>query len=133
MKSVLITLLFVAGSFAGMAQSQSEMNKQAGLEYKEADKKLNTIYQEILKKYAANKTFINNFKDAQRLWVQLRDAQLKAMYPESAKSYGSMFPVCKANYLTELTNQRTDAIRVWLNGLPPGETCNGSVGATTAQ
>ncbi|MBC9931632.1 lysozyme inhibitor LprI family protein [Chitinophaga qingshengii] len=131
MKSVLITLLFVAGSFAGMAQSQSEMNKQAGLEYKEADKKLNTIYQEILKKYAANKTFINNFKDAQRLWVQLRDAQLKAMYPESAKSYGSMFPVCKANYLTELTNQRTDAIRVWLNGLPPGETCTGSVGATT--
>lgn len=130
MKSVVITLLIVAGSLTGMAQSQSEINKQAGLEYKEADKKLNTIYQEILKKYAANKTFITNFKEAQRLWVQLRDVQLKAMYPEAAKSYGTMFPACKANYLTELTNQRTDAIRVWLNGLPAGETCTGSVGAT---
>lgn len=130
MKSLLITLLFVAGSLTGMAQTQSEMNKQAGQEYKEADKKLNTIYQEILKKYAANKTFITNFREAQRLWVQLRDAQLKAMYPESAKNYGSMFPMCKANYLTELTNQRTEAIRVWLNGLPPGETCSGSIGAT---
>ncbi|SKA15564.1 Uncharacterized conserved protein YecT, DUF1311 family [Chitinophaga eiseniae] len=130
MKSLLITLLFVAGSLTGMAQTQSEMNKQAGQEYKEADKKLNTIYQEILKKYAANKTFITNFREAQRLWVQLRDAQLKAMYPGSAKNYGSMFPMCKANYLTELTNQRTEAIRVWLNGLPPGETCTGSVGAT---
>ncbi|QJB34472.1 DUF1311 domain-containing protein [Chitinophaga oryzae] len=130
MKSLLITLLFVAGSLTGMAQTQSDMNKQAGQEYKEADKKLNTIYQEILKKYAANKTFITNFREAQRLWVQLRDAQLKAMYPGPAKSYGSMFPMCKATYLTELTNQRTEAIRVWLNGLPPGETCTGSVGAT---
>ncbi|WP_212000968.1 lysozyme inhibitor LprI family protein [Chitinophaga sp. HK235] len=130
MKSFFIALLLMAGSIAGVAQTQAEMNKQAGLEYKEADKKLNTIYQEILKKYTANKTFINNFKEAQRLWVQLRDAQLKAMYPESAKSYGSMFPACKSNYLAELTNQRTEALRVWLNGLPPGETCTGSVGAT---
>lgn len=128
MKSLFIALLLVAGSITGFAQTQNDMNKQAAQEYREADKKLNTIYQQILKEYAANKTFIGNFKDAQRLWVQLRDAQVKAMYPESAKSYGSMFPLCKSSYLTELTNQRIETIRVWINGLPAGETCTGSVG-----
>ncbi|CAL1521135.1 lysozyme inhibitor LprI family protein [Chitinophaga sp. MM2321] len=127
MKSLFMALLLMAGSFTGFAQSQAEMNKQAAQEYKDVDKKMNTVYQLILKDYAANKTFINNFKDAQRLWVQLRDAQLKAMYPESAKSYGSVFPMCKANYLAELTNQRLDAIKVWINDTPQGDVCTGSI------
>ncbi|PSL49338.1 uncharacterized protein YecT (DUF1311 family) [Chitinophaga niastensis] len=128
MKSFFIFILLITGSMVAFSQSQSEMNKQAGTEYKEADKKLNEIYQLILKDYAANKTFISNLKEAQRLWIQLRDAQVKVMYPASAKSYGSVFPSCKANYLTELTHQRTDALRVWLNGLPQGDVCSGSVG-----
>lgn len=118
----------MTGGFAAFSQSQGELNKQAAQEYKDADKKLNEIYQLILKDYAANKTFIQNLKDAQRLWIQFRDAQVKAMYPASAKSYGSVFPMCKANYLAELTHQRTDALRAWLNGLPQGEVCTGSIG-----
>ncbi|MBO9727040.1 MAG: DUF1311 domain-containing protein [Chitinophaga sp.] len=129
MKSLLIfLLLMMTGGFAAFSQSQGELNKQAAQEYKDADKKLNEIYQLILKDYAANKTFIQNLKDAQRLWIQFRDAQVKAMYPASAKSYGSVFPMCKANYLAELTHQRTDALRAWLNGLPQGEVCTGSIG-----
>lgn len=128
MKSLFIFLLLVTGSVAAFAQSQGEMNKQAGQEYKEADKKLNEIYQLIIKDYAANKAFIQNLKEAQRIWIQFRDAQAKAMYPAAAKTYGSVFPMCKANYLTELTHQHTEALRVWLNGLPQGDACSGSIG-----
>ncbi|MDR6566165.1 Protein of unknown function [Chitinophaga ginsengisegetis] len=128
MKSLVLFLLLVTGSMAAFSQSQSELNKQAGQEYKEADKKLNDIYQLILKDYAANKAFIKNLKDAQRIWIQFRDAQVQAMYPAAAKSYGSAFPMCRAGYLTELTNQRTEALRVWLNGLPQGDVCTGSIG-----
>lgn len=128
MKSLFIFLLLATGSVAAFAQSQGEMNKQAGQEYKEADKKLNEIYQLIIKDYATNKAFIQNLKEAQRIWIQFRDAQVKAMYPAAAKTYGSVFPMCKANYLTELTHQRTEALRVWLNGLPQGDVCSGSIG-----
>ncbi|WP_142684509.1 lysozyme inhibitor LprI family protein [Chitinophaga polysaccharea] len=128
MKSFFIFLLLISGAMAAFSQSQSELNKQAGQEYKNADKKLNDIYQLILKDYAANKAFIKNLKDAQRIWIQFRDAQVQAMYPAAAKSYGSVFPMCRANYMTELTNQRTEALRVWLNGLPQGDVCTGSIG-----
>ncbi|MET3875248.1 lysozyme inhibitor LprI family protein [Chitinophaga sp. OAE865] len=128
MKSFFIFLLLISGAVAAFSQSQSELNKQAGQEYKNADKKLNDIYQLILKDYAANKAFIKNLKDAQRIWIQFRDAQVQAMYPAAAKSYGSVFPMCRANYMTELTNQRTEALRVWLNGLPQGDVCTGSIG-----
>lgn len=128
MKSLLIFLLLMTGGFAAFSQSQAELNRQAAQEYKDADKKLNEIYQLILKDYAANKTFTQNLKDAQRLWIQFRDAQVKAMFPAATKSYGTVFPMCKANYLAELTHQRTDALRVWLNGLPQGDVCTGSIG-----
>ncbi|WP_143308772.1 lysozyme inhibitor LprI family protein [Chitinophaga vietnamensis] len=128
MKSLILCLALLAASIAGFAQSQGDMSKQAAQEYKEADKKLNTIYQAILKDYAANKKFITNLKEAQRLWVQLRDAQVKTMYPEAASTYGSVFPMCKANYLTELTQQRIEALQVWLSGRKEGDACNGSVG-----
>ncbi len=131
MKSLLLFLLLTTGSMAAFSQTQSQMNKQAGQDYKEADKKLNEIYQLILKDYAANKAFISHLKDAQRIWIQFRDAQVKAMYPGPAKSYGSIFPMCYSNYLTELTHQRTEALRVWLNGLPQGDACSGSIGDKT--
>ncbi|MFY0253014.1 lysozyme inhibitor LprI family protein [Chitinophaga sp. 30R24] len=128
MKSFIISFMLIAGNMATYAQSQAEMNKQAAQEYKDADKKLNDIYQSILKDYAANKPFIQNLKEAQRLWVQFRDAQVKTMFPAAAKTYGSVFPMCRANYLSELTHQRSEALRVWLSGLPQGDVCTGSIG-----
>lgn len=129
MKSLFVFLLLITGSIAAFSQSQAELNKQANQEYKDADKKLNEIYQRIQKEYAGNKNFVHNLKDAQRIWIELRDAQLKMMYPESAKNYGSIFPVCKANYLTLLTQQRIETLRAWLTQQPKdGDVCTGSVG-----
>ncbi|RFS23428.1 DUF1311 domain-containing protein [Chitinophaga silvatica] len=127
MKQILLLVLFLYGSIAVYSQSQSELNNRAKKEYKEADKELNEIYQLVLKEYARNKTFIQRMKDAQRSWVLFRDAELKARYPNDAKSYGSIYPMCEANFLKELTEQRSATLRTWLNVMKP-DACQGSIG-----
>lgn len=107
-------------------QSQTALNRQAGNQYQKADKELNAVYQKILKDYAKKRVFITKLKNAQRLWVQLRDAELEARFPEP-NQYGSALPSCRAIYLADLTRQRTKFLRTWLNGIPEGDVCNGSV------
>ncbi len=94
-----LSLLFLLSllSFATYAQSQMEMNESAGKEYEKADKELNHIYQQILKKNAADTAFTKNLKIAQRIWVQFRDAEMKMKYPDREDGYyGSIFPLCWA-------------------------------------
>lgn len=119
-------ILFVALHFTAYSQSQTAMNRQAGSKYQKADKELNAVYQKILKEYAKQPIFISKLKNAQRLWIQLRDAELDARYPEP-NQYGSALPSCRAIYLTELTHQRTKFLKTWLIGIPEGDVCNGSV------
>lgn len=98
----------------------------AGDSYAKADRELNLVYQKILKEYAAQPKFIQKLKTAQRLWVQLRDAELAARYPDSG-SYGSSEHQCESLYLENLTKERTKFLRVWLTGIPEGNICSGSV------
>lgn len=123
----------LAGIFCFMAsfcfcQSQGDMNKEADLDFRKADKELNLVYQKVLKEYAGDKLFVKNLKNAQRLWVQLRDAEMLAKYPETdSHAYGSAHPMCWSMYLTELTQERIKRLKVWVNGLDEGDICNGSV------
>ena len=104
------------------------MNQDAAGEFKAADKELNAIYQQILEDYADDDVFLANLKEAQRCWINFRDAQLKMKYPDREPGYyGSIQPVCEANYLAELTQERTKALQVWLDGAVEGDTCAGSV------
>jgi len=105
-----------------------EMNETAFKNYEKADKELNTTYQKIIKEYSADAEFIKNLKAAQRIWVQFRDAEVKAMYPDREPGYyGTIQPVCKYNYLTELTEQRIKTLKMWLDGVTEGDVCSGSI------
>jgi len=126
MKILIAALLVLVFSASGYAQSQSQMNIDAYAGYKKADKQLNTVYQTILQQYASNPAFIKNLKVAQRLWVQLRNADVAAKFPETG-TYGSVEPMCRAGYLTTYTENRTRFLRVWLDGITEGDVCNGSV------
>lgn len=108
------------------AQTQAEINSSAYVNYRKADKELNTVYQSILKQYAVQPVFIQKLKAAQRIWISFRAAELAARYPEAGK-YGSSEPICRAAYLESLTRDRIKTLKVWLDGLPEGETCMGSV------
>lgn len=121
-----IVMLIATTAAGARAQTQGALTANAGVAYQKADKELNRVYQKILKEYASQPLFIKKFKAAQRLWVQLRDAELAARYPASG-SYGSAGPMCENIYLEDLTKQRTKFLRQWLDGVPEGDVCNGSV------
>jgi len=109
-------------------QSQGEMNEDAIKGYQKADKELNTIYQKILKEYAEDTVFIKNFKSAQRLWVQFRDAEMKALYPDREDGYyGSVLPMCWYTSITQLTDERAKTLNIWVTGVREGDVCSGSV------
>ena len=109
-------------------QSQGEMSNGAAQRYQQADKALNTTYQKILKEYKEDTAFIRNLKNAQRAWIQFRDAEMKAMYPDRKPGYyGSVQPMCWYNYKARLTEEREAKLKIWLEGIPEGDVCAGSV------
>ncbi|HMW39466.1 MAG: DUF1311 domain-containing protein [Saprospiraceae bacterium] len=127
MKNIIFTLI-VASNFC-FSQTQSKMNQDADANYKKADKELNLVYNKILNDYKDDKIFIAKFKAAQNAWIKFRDAEMNALFPEEDKKtqYGSVFPMCWSNALTDLTKQRIMKLKVWLNGIEEGDACAGSV------
>lgn len=113
-------------SGSSYAQSQSGLTSSAANSYKQADGELNKVYQNILREYATKTQFIKNIKAAQRLWLKLRDADLAARFPEKGQ-YGSAEPMCRESYLESLTRDRIKVLKVWADGIPEGDVCNGSV------
>ncbi|MCX2475807.1 DUF1311 domain-containing protein [Pedobacter sp. MC2016-05] len=120
---ILIAMLFNAPAFA---QSQTAMNMKAYSDFKRVDAELNGVYQKILKSYSSKTTFIKKLRNAQRLWIQLRDAELAAKYPNSG-TYGSVAPMCESIYLETLTRDRIKFLNIWITGIEEGEVCLGSV------
>ncbi|MFH0892877.1 MAG: lysozyme inhibitor LprI family protein [Bacteroidota bacterium] len=128
MKRILIiALLFCSTSFL-FGQTQLELNDAANQKYLKTDKKLNHIYQEILKEYKEDTAFIKNLRISQRIWIQFRDAEMLMKFPERGPSYyGSIQPMCWSEYLTELTEARIKTLQVWIDGIKEGDVCSGSV------
>lgn len=119
---LVMIMLFIAPNFA---QSQTAMNK-AYSDFKRADAELNVVYQKILKSYSRETIFIKKFRNAQRLWIQLRDAELAAKYPNRG-TYGSVAPMCESIYRETLTKDRIKFLNIRITGIQEGEVCLGSV------
>ena len=124
---IALTLICLPWSEAS-AQTQRDMNEDAAASFKAADKKLNSLYQKILKDYADDPVFIASFKKAQRCWITFRDAQLKMKYPDREPGYyGSIQPMLETMYLTELTKDRIKALQPWIDGVQEGDLSGGTV------
>jgi uncharacterized protein YecT (DUF1311 family) len=110
------------------SQTQAEQNQDACAAYK-SDELLNTTYARVTKQYANNGVFLRKLKAAQRAWLFFRDAHLEALCPAADKQvdYGSVYPTCRCAALKELTEQRTRELKTWLDGIPEGAVCRGSV------
>lgn len=133
MKKLLLTiiaLLSLTISNQAFGQTQFEMNQEEQNIYLKADKKLNNVYNQILKEYKSDTEFIKNLKIAQRIWIQFRDAEMKSKYPDREQGYyGSIHPMCWSIYLTELTEERTKKLKMWLTGIDEYDACSGSIKA----
>ncbi|AUD00873.1 lysozyme inhibitor LprI family protein [Spirosoma pollinicola] len=125
---ILTVCLFLTFTTISLGQTQSAMNSAQAQTFQQADKAFNVVYQKILKQYSTDKEFIKNLKTAQRIWVQFRDADVKMKYSDRPTGYyGSMQSFCESSYRTELTQQRTKTLTIWLTGIEEGDTCAGSV------
>lgn len=128
MKKLLILSFLLFTFYHSFSQTQFELNEAEHKKYLKADKELNDVYQKILKDYKQDTAFIKNLKVSQRLWVQLRDAEMKVKYPDRPEGYyGSVQPMCWSIYLTQLTQERINTLREWLEGTEEGDVCSGSV------
>jgi uncharacterized protein YecT (DUF1311 family) len=127
MKNILFLFILII-STSSFSQTQSEINEEAYNNYKKADKELNVVYQKILNDYKSDTAFLKNLKAAQKIWINFRDAEMLAKFPDREPGYyGSIQPTCWSNYLQELTEERTKRLKVWLTGIEEGNMCSGSV------
>ena len=122
-RHVLLLVLALAAPVA-LAQSpvchrdgnQAQLNQCAFDELGNADAALNAAYAKALTSVDGQATAQRRLKAAQRLWIQLRDADLAAQFPlddgeNPQYRYGSIYPLEYADAQTELTRQRTAYLR----------------------
>ena len=132
MKKKLIFLFFsIMCTQFSFAQSQSQMNNDSYKSYKKVDDELGVVYQKVIKKYSKNPDFINALRASERLWIQLRDAEIKMRFPakDPRLEYGSVYTVCVNLYLENITKIRISYLKEWLQSADGGDECSGSVGA----
>ena len=127
MKKLLLILFCLP--MIGFGQTNINIEENANQSYKNSDAELNEVYREILKEYSTDTIFIKALRISQRNWIKFRDSELKMKYPdrESSGWYGSIYPLCVSNYLAELTQIRTERLKIWLTGIEEGDVCSGTV------
>jgi uncharacterized protein YecT (DUF1311 family) len=125
--TLLMALILTTNSLFG--QTQGQMNKESGTNYKKVDTELGIVYQKVIKEYVNNPEFIEALRASERIWIQFRDAEVKMKYPamNPRLEYGSMYPLCVNAYLEVLTQNRINELKKWLIGIKEGEGCNGSI------
>jgi uncharacterized protein YecT (DUF1311 family) len=91
-------------------QTQSEMNACAGIAYRNADRRLNQVYQQLTPKLSASRR--QQLVTAQQAWIRYRDASCN--FERSEVEGGSMAPMIQGNCLARLTEQRTKDLQQYL-------------------
>lgn len=127
---------FKADFVIGSNREEFTLNRQDIVkipDYKTADKELNKVYRQILKKYKKAPQFLAKLKTSQRLWIKFRDAELEMQFPKENKklNYGSVYQYCANNFLAEITVKRTNTLKKWLEEVDEFDVCNGSKGTLT--
>lgn len=124
-----VTLSFarVQASPSEDSQTQLQMNEAACAEYKQADREMNRVYLKIVSDYRGNLAFIKAIKKAQLAWLRYRDAHVESIFPGNASQYGSVSTMCRCGSLAEITKERTQTLKRWLEGIEEGDVCAGTM------
>lgn len=120
---LVITAAFLAAALPAAAQeprcnpsgNQAELNACAADDFNKADKELNTTWQALLRKEAADQVFIAKLRAAQKAWLAFRDAELEAHFAcegnDSRMCWGSMEGMSFMMRKKDLTQQRTKMLK----------------------
>lgn len=109
----LLSAGFIASALVcvSSAQTQQEMNLQAGEEFKKADKELNEVYAKVLG--VLDDEAKERLKKSQRAWLAFRDAEADFRADAEARG-GSMWPLIHEGIRGKLTKDRAAALREYL-------------------
>ncbi|BAU15570.1 hypothetical protein LEP3755_61290 [Leptolyngbya sp. NIES-3755] len=94
------------------AQTQSAMNICAAQQARTAELKLNLVYQRAISKFKGTPNE-KQLVTAQRAWIQFRDAS--CTFERDRFKGGTIAPLMYSSCLTELTQQRTQALQRYLS------------------
>lgn len=106
-------------SLPAIAQDQMQLGKMAAGDANQADKELNNVYQQVLKKYAPNKAFITKLRQAELAWIKFRDQHTVAVFPEAKTNpdqYGSAIDMCLSAITAQQTTARTADLKKLIAG-----------------
>lgn len=110
-----VALLSAVITSSVWAQSQGELNDEAYAKFQKADAKLNATYKEIFRLYDDDPVFLKCLRNAQRKWIEFRDAHVQSHFPPT-DTPGSMRPQIISMMLQDMTEVRTKQLREWLDG-----------------
>lgn len=132
-KNILAGFLLLSLSITSVnaEQTQADLNQSACIEFKKIDKQLNDVYKQALNLHSSHADFKKYFIQAQRKWIEFRDAHIASVYlPSKNNDYGSSLPMCQCYLLQELTQQRITQLKVWIDGAEEeGDVCVGTTGS----
>jgi uncharacterized protein YecT (DUF1311 family) len=94
------------------ATTQSELNQCAQQQFLEADRKLNSLYKQVLEKLSPEGR--QRLVKAQRSWIRFRDEN--ALVFAGRYEGGSMHPIVLLNVKTATTRSRTSELQQLMKG-----------------
>lgn len=114
-----VTMVVAAG--AAVAQSQMELNAQAGRDLRKSDQQLNAVYNKLRAKISdAGKA---KLQTAQQSWLRFRDQECE--FETMGTVGGSIHSMIVALCLTRLTDQRIKDLDAQLNCKEGDLSCGG--------
>lgn len=120
--AVLILCVFSSAD-AVRAQTQFEMNQDAGRELRAAEAEMNKLVDGLVTKAKGKPVSVAKLKAAQSAWLAFRDAHLKAYWPsEEPGLYGTVQPMCEMIEMTRLTKARIAELRAMTSSVE-GDVC----------
>jgi len=109
-KTIFFSVIAFLISFTGISQTQTEMNEQARKDFKKADDTMTATYKLALAKQDSDGKKL--LVEAQRAWIKYKESHCKS----ASDTYrgGSIQPLIYYSCLTELTDERTEKLKEYL-------------------
>jgi len=121
MKLVLIFLI-VLSTVGLYAQGQAIQT------YEKIDEELNRVYQQLIREYSYDSSFVEKIRNTQRNWLTFRDSEVEMKFPQDKYPKSSnAIENCRFEYLSELTEKRTSHLKQWLSGTEDFIACSGTI------
>jgi|GEM_PF-982368 hypothetical protein len=88
---------------------------------------LDSLFDQIVKRYKEDIAFIRKIKTSQELWNKTAAANIAAIFPSGDPlTYGSSQNICHCTFLLNEIRARRRFLNTWIEGVPEGDVCSGS-------